>query len=77
MKQEHVVKMVEKLLREREVREFLREVASVNLALQGGAQPSVWGIQGSGYGRELSTLGVEEFVNKKLILVSDSNDAFS
>ena len=76
MKQKQFGRIVEKLLREREVREFLREVACVNLALQGGAQPSVWGVKGSGYGRELSTLGVEEFVNKKLVLVSDSNDAF-
>ena len=34
------------------------------------------GTKGSGYGRELSELGVQEFVNKKLIRVSELTDPF-
>ncbi|GLU56915.1 NAD-dependent succinate-semialdehyde dehydrogenase [Dyadobacter frigoris] len=34
------------------------------------------GTKGSGYGRELSELGIDEFVNKKLIRVSELNDPF-
>ncbi|WP_159466991.1 NAD-dependent succinate-semialdehyde dehydrogenase [Dyadobacter sp. 3J3] len=34
------------------------------------------GTKGSGYGRELSELGIDEFVNKKLIRVSDLSDPF-
>ena len=34
------------------------------------------GTKGSGYGRELSELGIDEFVNKKLIRVSELSDPF-
>lgn len=34
------------------------------------------GTKGSGYGRELSELGIDEFVNKKLIRVSSLDDPF-
>ena len=34
------------------------------------------GTKGSGYGRELSELGIDEFVNKKLIHVSALTDPF-
>ena len=34
------------------------------------------GTKGSGYGRELSELGMHEFVNKKLIRVSELSDSF-
>lgn len=31
----------------------------------------IGGIKHSGYGRELSSLGIQEFVNKKLVRVAD------
>ncbi len=34
------------------------------------------GTKGSGYGRELSELGIDEFVNKKLIRISELKDSF-
>lgn len=34
------------------------------------------GTKGSGYGRELSSLGIQEFVNKKLIRISNLTDPF-
>jgi succinate-semialdehyde dehydrogenase / glutarate-semialdehyde dehydrogenase len=35
-----------------------------------GPRPAVRRVKNSGYGRELSNLGIGEFVNKKLICVA-------
>jgi succinate-semialdehyde dehydrogenase/glutarate-semialdehyde dehydrogenase len=34
------------------------------------------GTKGSGYGREMAELGLDEFVNKKLIRISELSDPF-
>jgi succinate-semialdehyde dehydrogenase/glutarate-semialdehyde dehydrogenase len=41
-----------------------------------GTQPDLpfGGTNQSGYGRELSSLGIDEFLNKKLVRTSDIND---
>ena len=41
-----------------------------------GSQPDLpfGGTNQSGYGRELSSLGIDEFINKKLVRTSDIND---
>jgi succinate-semialdehyde dehydrogenase / glutarate-semialdehyde dehydrogenase len=33
------------------------------------------GIKNSGYGRELSSLGIHEFINKKLVRLSEIDDS--
>lgn len=42
----------------------------VNLASVSMPDPPFGGIKNSGYGRELSAAGIQEFVNKKLIRVA-------
>ena len=38
--------------------------------------PSIGGIRRSGYGRELTDLGIKEFVNHKLICIVDIDAPF-
>ncbi len=47
-------------------------MAFINQATWTAPELPFGGINNSGYGRELSDLGIQEFVNKKLIRVSDS-----
>jgi succinate-semialdehyde dehydrogenase/glutarate-semialdehyde dehydrogenase len=35
----------------------------------------IGGIENSGYGRELSKLGIEEFINKKIVPASSIDDS--
>ena len=42
----------------------------INSARYSALEPLFGGLKNSGYGRELSHLGIDEFVNKKLIYVA-------
>ncbi|MEX5271951.1 aldehyde dehydrogenase family protein [Kocuria sabuli] len=46
-------------------------MANVNAAEAEGAQMPFGGVKRSGYGRELGPLGMDEFVNKRLLYVND------
>ncbi len=46
-------------------------MANVNAAEAEGAEMPFGGVKRSGYGRELGPLGMEEFVNKRLLYVND------
>lgn len=48
-------------------------MVAVNSANPSGAELPFGGIKRSGYGRELGPLGMDEFVNKRLYYVKDSN----
>ena len=46
-------------------------MASVNISAGEGAEIPFGGIKRSGYGRELGPLGMEEFVNRRLLYIAD------
>jgi succinate-semialdehyde dehydrogenase / glutarate-semialdehyde dehydrogenase len=46
-------------------------MANVNAAEAEGAQMPFGGVKRSGYGRELGPLGMDEFVNKRLLHIND------
>ena len=46
-------------------------MAAVNAAEAEGAEMPFGGVKRSGYGRELGPLGMDEFVNKRLLYIND------